>query len=573
MLEELHIKDFALIDEIRIDFSSGLNLITGETGAGKSIILGALNLVLGSRATTDMIKGGARRAVVSGVFHIGGDSDLLELLEGHGLEEDSETLLMRREITVEGKGRSFINGRQVPVSLLKSVGAHLVDIHGQNEHQNILNINTHRAILDRYAGLTGETAQYTKKFKLRGELQQKLTSVSLDEQEKNRRLEILRHEISEIEGAQIENVNEMAELEAREKVLDHAETLIKDLSEMHGILQGEEMGVLTKLSYLEKTLERDAGFDDSLSDILEPLQEAYFQLSDVSSALRAKAESIQYSPEEVHTVKERLDLLQSLIRKYGPTLEDVLSYFDKASIELSGIELSSEEEAKLRSQIEGLTGELIKEAKEISAKRKEAASRLEEAVQKELSDLGMGSNKIRISMKWQYAPEGELVTPEGDKRYVLQSTGVDIIEFMMESGGTLRALRKIASGGEMSRIMLSLKKIIAASDPVSTMIFDEVDAGVGGGVAEAVGQKLASLTEGEKRAQVMVITHLHQVAGQSAASTTHFKVSKEGAHGTRITRLNPEERLRELARMIGGEEITQSALDHARSLLESRRDN
>ncbi len=570
MLEELHIKDFALIQEIRINFSSGLNLITGETGAGKSIILGALNLVLGSRATTDMIRGGARRASVTAVFQLGDEPSLKKVLEDHGLEDESDTLLLRREITMEGKGRSFVNSQQVPVSLLKTIGTHLVDIHGQNEHQNILNIDNHRVILDRYAGLTEQVAAYAKKYRIRGELKQKLTSVSLDEQEKNRRLEILNHEIAEIEGAQIENLQELGELEAREKVLDHAETLVKDLSEMHRILQGEEMGILTKLSYIDKTLEKDAAFDDSLGDILEPMQESYYQLSDVASMLRSKAESIQFSPEEVQQVKERLDLLQSLIRKYGPDLESVLAYLDKARNEQSGIELSSEEEKTLRSEIERLTQELIAEATAISSRRKETASRLEQAVQQELSDLGMGSNKIRISMKWQYTPDGELVTPEGDKRYVLQSAGVDIIEFMMESGGVLRPLRKIASGGEMSRIMLSLKKIIIASDPVSTMIFDEVDAGVGGGVAEAVGQKLASLAEGggTKKAQVLVITHLHQVAGHSSSSTTHFKVSKDGAQGTRIYKLNTGERLQELARMIGGETITPSALEHARSLLE-----
>ncbi|MDH4201180.1 MAG: hypothetical protein OEV66_12520, partial [Spirochaetia bacterium] len=494
------------------------------------------------------------------------NDSLREFLHKHAF--DTDTLILKREITIEGKGRCYINSQQVSVHMLKEVGSYLLDIHGQNEHQNILDISTHRSILDRYAGITKEVEEFKKIFLKREELKQKLKSVSLNEEEKNRRLEILKYEIDEIEKAGIKSISEFEELAAREKVLDNAEQLMKDLSGIYARLQGEEGNLLNEISFMQKTLEKHSQYDADIEKIMNSVQEAWYLLSDVSASVRDKADSINYSEAEVADLKDRIDILQAIFRKYGPAVENVMAHLEENKNEFAGIELSSEEEKVLRGEIDRLSQMLISRAVLISEKRKTSASTLETLVQKELADLGMSDTRIRISIKWQYGADGEYAGKEPDKKYIIQVHGLDTVEFLLASSAqdNLRPLRKIASGGEMSRIMLALKKVIIDSDPVSTMIFDEVDAGVGGRIAEMVGKKLKELSA---NAQLIVITHLHQIAGNSTPLVSHYKVIKDAQKGTRIQKLNQEQRVEELARMIGGEKITASALDHARTLLNS----
>ncbi|MBX3721994.1 MAG: DNA repair protein RecN [Turneriella sp.] len=589
MLESLTVKDFALIRELNIQFGPGLNLITGETGAGKSVILGALSLVLGYKATTDMIRSGSKRATVEASFAMppdtrAGAKALRALLADQGLDDDEGSLLVRREISVEGKGRSFVNARQVPSSVLREIGKFLVDIHGQNEHQNILGVDSHRSILDRYAHLGELVGEMRKLHKAREEARQKLSSVTLSEDDKARRLDILQHEIRELEAAKIDDVREIEELITREKSLANAETLVKDLNAVHQILGGEG-GFVSRGGTIERMLEADSQYDESLGEILTQFRESYYALEEIARLVRAKAESYSLNPEELEEMRERIGLLQTLARKYGRgtgvasaggtkesdygsgSLEKAKAYLDKAKNELTGIELSSGEEQRLRKEIDSLNTQMKDKALYLSEKRRLASLELEQKVQQELKALGMEETQIKISIRWEYGDEGT-VTQEAspDKKYVIAPTGLDIVEFLMASSArdTLRPLRKIASGGEMSRIMLAIKKVIIETDPVYTMVFDEVDAGVGGRIAEAVGRKLAGLS---LASQVLVITHLHQIAGLSPNEVRHFKVSKHKEDGTRIVRLSKEQRLQEVARMIAGENITESALTHARSLL------
>lgn len=577
MLEELSVKDFALIKDLKIGLSPGLNIITGETGAGKSIILGALGLVLGSKATTDMIRSGSRRSVVEAVFSISREDtlhDLKSYLEDKGLSDEDGALILRREIGVEGKGRSFVNANQVPSGVLKEIGRFLVDIHGQNEHQNILSVDTHRAILDRYAGLGESVKEMRSLHASRDGLTQKLKSVSLNEDDKNRRMEILRHEITELENARLLDNRELEELIALEKSMAHAESILRDLNSVYGILQGEDDSILTRCSQIERILDADTAYDDTLSEPLTRFREAFYLLEDISAELRNKAEKVSLDPEELEIKRERIDLLSEICRKYGGTIESAKAYQEKALNELGGIELSSEEEQKIRDEISLLNKKMSEKALLLSEKRRLAAQELEKKVEKELKDLGMEDTQIRISIKWEFGDEGTLVrqatqSDSAEKKYIIRKDGLDIVEFLMAASlrETLRPLRKIASGGEMSRIMLALKKVIIESDPVGTMVFDEVDAGVGGRVAEAVGKKLAEVS---KKSQVLVITHLHQIASLNTGKTHHFKVSKDTEEGTRIVKLSNENRLREVARMIAGKEITTSALDHAKTLLSTR---
>ena len=584
MLESLTVKDFALIRELNIQFGPGLNLITGETGAGKSVMLGALSLVLGYKATTDMIRSGSKRAIVEAAFAMPPDTRsgaraLRQVLADQGLDDDEGSLILRREISVEGKGRSFVNARQVPSSVLRDIGRFLVDIHGQNEHQNILTVEQHRSILDRYAHLGELVAEMRKLHRAREEARQKLSSVTLSEDDKARRLDILQHEIAELEAARIDDVREIDELIAREKSLANAETLVSDLNSVYEALSGEG-GFVPRGGSIERMLETDSQYDESLAAILTQFRESYYALEEIARQVRSKAESYSLNPAELEEMRERIGLLQSVERKYGGRgpagakegdyavgLEKAKAYLEKAKNELTGIELSSGEEARLRKEIDSLNAQMKDKALYLSEKRRLASLELEQKVQAELKALGMEETQIKVSIRWEYADDGTVTQDSSpDKKYVIAPTGLDIVEFLMASSSreTLRPLRKIASGGEMSRIMLALKKVIIETDPVYTMVFNEVDAGVGGRIAEAVGRKLAGLS---LSSQVIVITHLHQIAGLSPNEVRHFKVSKHKEDGTRITRLSKEQRLQEVARMIAGENITESALSHAKALL------
>jgi len=626
MLESLTVKDFALIRELNIQLGPGLNLITGETGAGKSVILGALSLVLGYKATTDMIRSGSKRATVEAAFAMppetrAGAKALKQILADQGLDDDEGNLLLRREISTEGKGRSFVNARQVPSSVLREIGKFLVDIHGQSEHQNILSVDQHRAILDRYAHLGDMVAEMRRLHRAREETRQKLSSVTLSEDDKARRLDILQHEVRELEAARIDDVREIEELIQREKSLANAETLVSDLNSIHEILGGES-GFVARGGTIERLLESDSQYDDSLGALLTQFRESYYAIEEIARTVRSKAESYSLNPDELEEMRERIGLLQSLARKYGgksavpvesnyaAALERAKAYLEKAKNELTGIELSSGEEARLRKEIETLNAQMKDKALYLSEKRRLASLELEQKVQQELKALGMEETQIKVSIRWEYGEEGTVSqevtgrdstggtsssrpvsqevtgrgatgggseqrpvtqdasgrSAESGRKYVIAPAGLDIVEFLMASSArdTLRPLRKIASGGEMSRVMLALKKVIIDTDPVDTMVFDEVDAGVGGRIAEAVGKKIAGLS---LASQVIVITHLHQIAGLSPAEVRHFKVSKHKEDGTRIGRLSKEQRLQEVARMIAGENITESALTHARQLL------
>ena len=572
MLEELYIRDFALITEQRINFSSGLNVITGETGAGKSIILGALGLVLGSKATTHLIRSGAQRSIVQAAFYLSNNKKLNQmsaLLSEVGIELEENTIFLKREINIEAKGRSFINAQQVPVGLLRKVGRFLVDIHGQNEHQNIMNVATHRAILDRFADNEELLNNVKQLYMLREDLLQKLTSVSLNEDEKLRRTEILKHEIQEIESAQLSDVREYEDLIAREKTLANAETIKSDLSQDYSILSESEGNILQGLSRVMQSIEKNTEYDSQLSSLLSNISEAFYTLEDSAGLIRDRRDAINIDPSELMQTRERLDTLQTLFRKYGKNIGDVMTYYEKALNELQGIKLSNEEEARIQNEIKEIESKLIAEAKTLSIKRRETAKLLESKVHEELSFLGMADTRLRVSIKWEYGERGIVAKEENEKKYIIHPTGLDLVEFLIAASSkeALRPLRKIASGGEMSRLMLALKKIIVDSDPVTTMVFDEVDAGIGGSTAEAVGKRIVDVANSR---QVIIITHLHQIAGLSSEKvTSHFKVLKSPNEGTRITKLTKEQRLHELARMIGGEEITESAIEHANTLLKN----
>jgi DNA repair protein RecN (Recombination protein N) len=563
MLVELKIKNFILIDELSVTFGKGLNILTGETGAGKSILIDALSGVLGEKMSTDMIRSGYDRAVLEGVFDISGLPQVKQILELSGIDNEDDTLILRREIYSNGKGRCFANSVQIPLSKLKEIADYLVDIHGQNEHQNIVQVAKHRELLDNFGGLQALVQNMSQLHKQLQEIKEKIESLQIDEREKARRIDYLTHAIGEIEQANLQP-NEEEALKNESNLLSNAEKLFNELNTVQELMQGDR-GVVQSLKKMEMSLGHMANYDPNLSGVLETVREAYYSLEDAYATLRDYARSIDFSPERINQVEERIALISSLKKKYGDTIQDVLSYAQNAKRELATITSTDEALDKLQQEYAVTLKQARELALQLSEKRLESAKKLEQMVTQELADLGMQGTVFRVSIKREISPDGEIEA--NNKRYILYPHGLDRVEFLLSAneGEDLRQLRKVASGGEMSRIMLALKKCILDADIVDSLVFDEVDAGIGGKTAEVVGKKLKALA---KQRQVLVITHLPQIA---AMSDNHYMVQKKKVNArttTLVEKLSPNEKVNEVARMLAGEVVTDLSIKHAKELIE-----
>ncbi|HQO03268.1 MAG TPA: DNA repair protein RecN [Spirochaetota bacterium] len=562
MLRELRIKNFVLIEDLKLDFGNGLNILTGETGAGKSILIDALSGVLGDKMTTDMIRTGFDRAILEGEFDIAALPQVPKILEESGIDCDDSTLVLRRELFANGKGRCFANASQIPVAKLKEISEYLVDIHGQNEHQNIGRIAKHREILDSFGGHQESLDAIYAVYHTLQDLKEKIGSHQIDEKEKARRIEYLSHALREIETAKLQP-GEEEELKNESTLLANAEKLFTEINTASSLMKGDG-GILPSLKKVEQSLSVISEYDAKISDILDVVQQSLYSLDDISGVLRDYHSGFNFSPQRLNEVEERLSLISSLKKKYGDSIQEIADYAERSSRELEAISTSEEE-------IENLTRlykETVREAKEIaldlSEKRKASAKNLEEKVMQELKDLGMGGTSFRISIKRELSPDGEIESE--NKKYVLYPHGLDRVEFLIAAneGEDLKQLRKVASGGEMSRIMLALKNVILSADIVDSLIFDEVDAGIGGKTAEIVGRKLKSLS---KNRQVLVITHLPQIA---AMSDFHYTVQKEKINErttTNVKKLAPSDKIREIARMLSGEKVTDLTMRHAEEMV------
>ncbi len=562
MLLELKIKNFIIIEDLSLEFGQGLNIFSGETGAGKSILIDAISGILGEKMTTNQIRGGYEKATLEGIFDISDQLRVREILEESGVDVDEPTLILKRELYASGRGRCFANGSQIPVSKLKTIGEYLIDIHGQNEHQSIVKVSRHRELLDSFAGTTALVEVVRDLHSRLGEIRDRLESFEIDEKEKARRIEFNNFAVKEIEAASL-TPGEEEELKNESNLLSNAEKLFQEINSSARFMNGEG-GVLQKLKMTETSLARISEYDPEISGILEAIRESYYALEDAGAFLRNYENSIDFSPERINAVEERLSLISTLKKKYGDTLDEILEYADKAKREIDAISSSEEEMEKLREEQKKLNREARDRALELSQKRKEGARDLEARVMKELSDLAMEGTEFRISITQEETPDGEIES--GNRRYALYPHGMDRVEFLLSAnrGQDLRPLRKIASGGELSRIMLALKNVILSQDIVSTLIFDEVDAGIGGKTADIVGRKLKTLSN---NSQVLLITHLPQIA---AMSDSHYQVQKHDSTNrttTGVNRLKRKEKIREIARMLAGEEITETSLQHAEDLV------
>jgi len=547
MLKELRIVDFAIIDEALIEFGPGLNVLTGETGAGKSILIEALGLALGGRSSDEMIRSAAEGAVVEASFDLTGSPRTAGWLEERGIESGGE-LIIRRTISRSGRNRAFLNGALATVAQVNEAGRSLVDIHGQNEHQALIDPKTHLAVYDGFLGLEGERARYREAFDNLENAKKRLASVVAGHKEMERRIDLLRHQVEEIAAAGIDP-GEDERLAAEKGRLIHAEKLLELGSLAAAALDGEETSATSLIHGARARLEQMAQLDPSLAPLAENVAASLFGLEEAASLLRSYASDVDHNPARLEEVDDRLDLIGKLKRKYGDTIERIAAFHEEAEAELGALEFDRENVDALREDVARLGGKAAKLAAALDQKRKEGAGKFSNAVAAELAGLNMGKAVIAPVFNYEDDPDGPCVI-EG-RSVKLNPAGAGTMEFFFSAnpGEPPKPLTKIASGGEMSRLMLALKTVAAGDQPAPVMIFDEIDSGIGGVTADRLGQKLRNLA---RSAQVFCVTHLAQVARYADA---HYRVTKKMAKGrtsVSVTKLNRQERVAELARMTGG---------------------
>lgn len=547
MLLELHIENFAIIKDLTITLSPGFNVLTGETGAGKSIIIDAVKLLLGDRASPEMIRTGEEEALIEGVFDISRNRRVKDRLKEMGLRGD-ETLLLRRRIGKGQRGRVYVNGNLATLSILSSVGEGLIAIYGQHEHQSLLKPGVHIDLLDSYGNLMELRRKVEERYKELSLLERELMDLKERERDRAMREEFLRFQIREIEGANL-RVGEEEELKKERERLRHRETILKVTRKGHEDLYSKDGSVIESLSCLLREMEKASAFDESLQKVLESLKEALYIIEDVAIQLRDHSMALDISPERLDEVEERLARIGSLKKKYGGEVTDIIALKERMKKELKELEGREERIKELEERIDSIQKEVIALAEGFSSKRRRLARSFEEEIMEELSSLGMEGASFKVFFE----------------RCDLYEKGVDRVEFYLSpnKGESLRPLSKIASGGELSRIMLAVK-MVSRSEDVPTLIFDEVDAGIGGRVADRVGKRLKILS---KDHQILCVTHLPQVASYA---DHHYRVSKREEGGRTITevdRLDGKGRVEELSRMLGGERVTEKIREHAQELL------
>jgi len=564
MLVQLTIADFAIIESLSVSFSGGLNILSGETGAGKSIIINAVNLILGGRASPDLVRTGADRAVVEALFQVPGESPLSKSLDNIGIPFNGEVLI-RRTISKEGKSTARINGSLATLQMLSKLGPHVISISGQNEHQLLLRPDNHLFLLDDFGGLTGERIELNELYRDYHTLKEKAERLRDDLEADEERRELTQFQTREIEEARLV-AGEDVKLEAEKSRLMHVERLMEIVFNSYQALYEREESVLSVLGSLAKDMEKGVNIDPHLDHYKKQLESAQVQLEDLSLELRDFYSTLKVDPKRQEEVEERLQLVRRLKKKYGPSIESILSFKEELSERRYQLNQKKEELKELEAQLEEKREALLKLAARLSLKRHEIARSFEEKVEEELRLLDMAGTRFRIKFSSNRSTGDTIPADMVDS--TITADGIDVLEFMISPnvGEDLRPLAKIASGGELSRIMLALKTILARSGLVETLVFDEIDAGIGGATAATVGEKLRSLANYH---QVFCITHLPQIA---SCGETHFLVEKAVSKGrtrTLITSLDSEARINEIARLLGGRIISEKTLAHAREMLSS----
>ncbi|ARA93207.1 DNA repair protein RecN [Rhodothermaceae bacterium RA] len=566
MLRSLYIRDYALIEELSCEFGSGLNIITGETGAGKSILVGALKLILGERASTESLRTGARKAVIEGIFDETDTPKLRALLEANAIDAGPQ-MIVRREVTA-GQSRAFINDTPATLHLLREVAAQLIDLHGQHEHQSLLRTETHVDLLDSFGSLGGLVRHYGRQYDAVARLRDELEGLRARERELQQQKELYGFQIEEIDRIGPQPGEEDA-LEAERRILENAERLYEASAELYQLLYERDGAVHDLLVVARNELQDLARIDPEFAEAYDEIKSAQIIVSEVAKFLQDYNTRIEFNPERLEAIRTRLGELEHLKRRYGGTLEAVLDYRREIGETYA---LATDFEGaigRLAERIAGAERALADAAQRLSAKRREVAERIEQAIGLELAGLGMPHSRFEVRFEHEEDPAGWIpfeVPGQPPRRYAAYAHGMDRVEFFLTTnvGEAPRPLARVASGGEVSRIMLALKTILAKSDRLPILVFDEIDVGISGAIARQVGQRLRDLASYH---QIIAITHLPQIA---ALGDEHFVVEKhvdEGRTKTQIRRLAEHERAAQVARLIGGAEVTDAVLESARELM------
>ena len=550
MLLEISIKNFAIIEEISLNFEKGMTVLTGETGAGKSIIIDAMNMMLGSRATTDVIRHGAPKAEIEGLFAVESNRHLTALFEEQGLEWTDE-LIIRREILQNGRSVSRINGQMVNLSVLKAVGQHLVDIHGQHDQEELMRPQLHITMLDEFgdAAFFQTKAAYRQTFEDYKRLRKQVVELQRNQQENKARIEMLEFQIAEIEAAALEVDEDLRLEQERQRLLNH-KMIADTLTNAYTMLDAEEFSSLANVRSAMNDLESIEEYDTSYKELSGQLAETFYALEDITKRLEDVVDGLEFDGNRLMQVESRLDLIHSITRKYGGQVKDVLEYLAQITKEyslLTGSDLSSEE---LEKELKRLEKSLVTLAQDLSDQRHALAQALENEIQQELADLYM--DKARFQVRFSKAK--------------FNREGNEAVEFYISTnpGEDFKPLVKVASGGELSRLMLAIKSAFSRKEGKTSIVFDEVDTGVSGRVAQAIAAKIHKIGQ---NGQVLAISHLPQVIAAADYQFYIEKISDEHSTVSTVRLLNREERIEEIAKMLAGEDLTEAARQQAEQLL------
>ncbi|HYH13257.1 MAG TPA: DNA repair protein RecN [Thermomicrobiales bacterium] len=573
MLIEIAVTDFAIIASTRLEFGPGMHVLTGETGAGKSILLDALGLVLGDRASADVVRTGARRARIEALFDLADapQDRIAAMLHEQGIDSEGDQLVITREIQAGGRSIARINGQIVTVGLLSEIGGMLVDVHGQSDHFTIRRKDEQRRILDRYAGLEPLAAEVRAQVDAVTEVRNRLESLTTGERERAQRRDLLAYQVEEIEEAALQPGEDEA-LAQEQRVLGNAEMLREEALRTLALLAGSDVAdegvdVSSALRLAEQGIHRIVDVDASSAPLAERVSELAILAEDLSRDLRGYLDTIEVNEERLTEIEDRLELIRSLKRKYGSTIDDVIAYGDEARRELESLSGEDFDTDALQARLVALEDRLASLVVNLSTKRRQAAERLSVEIEESISSLRMGNGVVRIEVRQVDDPRGLNVTLDGEARTVhFDRTGIDDVEILVapNRGEAPKPLGRIASGGETARIMLAFKSVLSEHDATPTLVFDEIDVGVGGRTGQVVGERLRDLAE---RHQVIVITHLPQIA---AMAHRHAKISKAEMDNrvvSVVADLHDGEVEHEIAAMLDGEPVTPASIDTAREMI------
>ncbi len=557
MIERLSVRNFILVESLELNFTAGFNVLTGETGAGKSILVGALSVLFGGKGGPDLVRDGADEASVAGEFFVGNHRPGTEWLDDHGISPEEGRILLRRTLKTSGRGTIYIGSTPATLAELEEFAGLLLDLHSQHEHQSLFSETHHRRIIDRFAGIEEAVEEFRSRFTELSELQNRLKEITAQERERLREIEMLEFSSSEIESAGIRE-GEIEELEGERERMVQFEKLVEHIRSVLELLDGEELSALSFLKRLRQEFSAIARIDDGLEGERQRLESTYFELEDISQIITEYQQELVFDADRLEQIEDRLALLRRLSRKYGETEREMLAYVEESRQRLEELKGQEASKGNLQSKISDLEQWITQEAKTLHRQRVASAESLRHKIEEVLHDLAMGQGEFQVAIDTR--------TTEGGK-LVCGPSGADKVRFLMSTnpGISPQPLVKIASGGELSRVMLAIKTVVAEVDDVRSLIFDEIDTGIGGQVALAIAAHLSKLS---RHSQVISITHLATIA---VRADNHIVVEKNAIAGKAVIstrKVSGDDRVREIARMLAGEQEEESGVEHARTLLD-----